>query len=110
MSEGEEEDQLSLLPPPARVRAVARKAKPPREKKPVVPAEVDPVARVLVDVPLAHLDRPFDYAVPESMAEGAEPGTRVYSLVGYAAGPGDPAYEQISRWFSSLLHLSKMVV
>ena len=77
MSEGEEEDQLSLLPPPARVRAVARKAKPPREKKPVVPAEVDPVARVLVDVPLAHLDRPFDYAVPETMAEQAQPGVRV---------------------------------
>ena len=30
----------------------------------VEPAEVDPVARVLVDVPLAHLDRPFDYLVP----------------------------------------------
>ena len=27
-------------------------------------AEVDPVARVLVDLPLAHLDRPFDYGVP----------------------------------------------
>lgn len=25
----------------------------------------------------------------------AEPGSRVFSLVGYAAGPGDPAYEQI---------------
>ncbi len=56
---------------------MARKAKPPREKKPVVPAEVDPVARVLVDVPLAHLDRPFDYAVPETMAEQAQPGVRV---------------------------------
>ena len=28
------------------------------------PAAVDPVARVVVDVPLAHLDRPFDYLVP----------------------------------------------
>ena len=77
MSEGEEADQLSLLPPPARARAEVRKAKPPREKKPVVPADVDPVARVLVDVPLAHLDRPFDYAVPEAMAEQAQPGVRV---------------------------------
>ncbi len=76
MTEGED-DQLSLLPPPARVRAEARKAKPPREKKPVVPAEVDPVARVLVDVPLAHLDRPFDYVVPETMAADAQPGVRV---------------------------------
>ena len=39
--------------------------------------ENDPVARVLVDVPLAHLDRPFDYAVPESMAAVAVPGARV---------------------------------
>ncbi|WP_166391431.1 primosomal protein N' [Nocardioides ochotonae] len=39
--------------------------------------EVDPVARVLVDVPLAHLDRPFDYAVPVAMAEAAQPGVRV---------------------------------
>ncbi len=36
-----------------------------------------PVARVLVDVSLPHLDRPFDYAVPASMADLARPGTRV---------------------------------
>jgi len=36
-----------------------------------------PVARVLVDVPLAHLDRPFDYLVPEKLAESAVPGCRV---------------------------------
>ncbi len=41
------------------------------------PAEVDPVARVLVDIALAHLDRPFDYAVPRAMAETAVPGARV---------------------------------
>ena len=40
-------------------------------------AEVDPVARVVLDVPLAHLDRTFDYAVPTAMADGARPGTRV---------------------------------
>ncbi len=71
------EDQLELLPAPARVRAEARRAKPPKEKKPVQQASVDPVARVLVDVPLAHLDRPFDYAVPETMAQDARPGVRV---------------------------------
>jgi primosomal protein N' (replication factor Y) len=32
---------------------------------------------VLVDLPLAHLDRPFDYAVPAAMADTALPGTRV---------------------------------
>ena len=76
MTTGEEE-QPALLPPPERVKAVARKAKPPKEKKKVPRAEVDPVARVLVDLPLAHLDRPFDYAVPETMAEDAQPGVRV---------------------------------
>lgn len=35
------------------------------------------MARVLVDVPLAHLDRTFDYAVPASMADDARPGVRV---------------------------------
>lgn len=41
------------------------------------PADVDPVARVLIDVPLAHLDRPFDYAVPARMSDTAQPGARV---------------------------------
>src|SRR6478735_1280536 len=41
------------------------------------PAAVDPVARVLVDVALAHLDRPFDYTVPATMADDAQPGVRV---------------------------------
>ena len=36
-----------------------------------------PVARVAVDVPLAHLDRPFDYLVPARLAEAAVPGCRV---------------------------------
>lgn len=35
------------------------------------------VARVAVDVPLAHLDRFFDYEVPESLVEAAVPGCRV---------------------------------
>jgi primosomal protein N' (replication factor Y) (superfamily II helicase) len=41
------------------------------------PAAVDPVARVLVDVPLAHLDRSFDYLVPAAMSDDAVPGARV---------------------------------
>jgi primosomal protein N' (replication factor Y) len=40
-------------------------------------AEVDPVALVLVDVGLPHLDRPFEYFVPASMADLAAPGARV---------------------------------
>jgi primosomal protein N' (replication factor Y) (superfamily II helicase) len=36
-----------------------------------------PVARVAVDVPLPHLDRPFDYLVPESLSATAVAGCRV---------------------------------
>jgi primosomal protein N' (replication factor Y) (superfamily II helicase) len=35
------------------------------------------IARVVVDVPLAHLDRPFDYAVPEKFADTVQAGCRV---------------------------------
>jgi primosomal protein N' (replication factor Y) len=41
------------------------------------PAEKLPVARVCVDVPLPHLDRPFDYLVPAEVDDDAQPGTRV---------------------------------
>lgn len=40
-------------------------------------AHPSPVARVLIDSPLPHLDRPFDYAVPAKLAETAQPGVRV---------------------------------
>jgi primosomal protein N' (replication factor Y) (superfamily II helicase) len=36
-----------------------------------------PVARVLVESSLPHLDRPFDYGVPASLAGEAQPGVRV---------------------------------
>ncbi|WP_455565626.1 primosomal protein N' [Micromonospora chersina] len=41
------------------------------------PAEGSPVARVCVDVPLPHLDRPFDYLVPDTLDADARPGVRV---------------------------------
>ena len=67
-------EQQALLPGLVR----PARAKPaPKPRKAVEIAEVDPVARVLVDVPLAHLDRPFDYAVPATMAEDIAPGVRV---------------------------------
>jgi len=60
------------------VRAVVS----PRGRSRVLPkvqeaAEVDPVALVVVDVGLAHLDRPFEYLVPASMTDLAVPGARV---------------------------------
>jgi primosomal protein N' (replication factor Y) len=44
---------------------------------PFEPAPDLPVARVLVDVPLAHLDRPFDYLVPARLHDQVVPGSRV---------------------------------
>jgi len=64
------------------VRAQARDARKRGEAKDKGPAAVDPaselpVARVLVDVPLAHLDRPFDYLVPVKMHDDVRAGSRV---------------------------------
>jgi primosomal protein N' (replication factor Y) (superfamily II helicase) len=60
-------EQLSLVP-----------EQRPRRRPAGTPASVDlPVARVVVDTPLPHLDRPFEYAVPEDLAQRALPGVRV---------------------------------
>ena len=56
--------------PPSR----SRKSKDARTLR---PAADNPVARIAVDLPLAHLDRPFDYLVPERLADQARPGVRV---------------------------------
>jgi primosomal protein N' (replication factor Y) len=68
MTTGSDGDQLELL------RAATRGRKP---KPPAAAAAELPVARVTVDVPLPHLDRVFDYLVPEPMSEAAQPGVRV---------------------------------
>jgi primosomal protein N' (replication factor Y) len=68
------QEQLTL---PGIARAKARQATAPKERKTTVLTAVDPIARVLVDLPLAHLDRPFDYSVPEQMAATAVAGARV---------------------------------
>jgi len=58
----------------ALVKAAATRRRKAAEAEPAV---TDPVARVLVDLPLAHLDRPFDYLVPARQADDAIPGVRV---------------------------------
>lgn len=57
---------------------------PPRPPRPdtrgvgaALPAEHDPVARVLLDTHVPHLDRVFDYAVPAELSDAAVPGARV---------------------------------
>jgi primosomal protein N' (replication factor Y) (superfamily II helicase) len=57
--------------PPARARPAAR-ARQARQA-----AAVLPIARVAVEIPLPHLDRPFDYLVPDTLADDAVPGCRV---------------------------------
>jgi primosomal protein N' (replication factor Y) len=48
-----------------------------KEPRTLRPAADLPVGRIAVDLPLAHLDRPFDYLVPERLADRAQPGVRV---------------------------------
>ncbi|MBE1535220.1 primosomal protein N' [Actinomadura algeriensis] len=50
--------------------------KPPKKGAEVAAAEL-PVARVAVDIPLPHLDRPFDYLVPAKLDAEAVAGCRV---------------------------------
>jgi len=69
------------------LRETVRARRPKRAAASEPAAATDPVARVLVDTPLAHLDRPFDYAVPASMADDAVPGARV--KVRFAGKPLD---------------------
>ncbi|MTE18162.1 primosomal protein N' [Streptomyces sp. TRM43335] len=68
-------EQLALI------RETVRRAKPPRARprtwRGAELAPRDPVARVLVDKGLLHLDRLFDYAVPAAMDAEARPGARV---------------------------------
>ncbi len=63
--------------PGLRATVRASRARAPSRTAPEPLAGIDPVARVLVDTPLAHLDRTFDYAVPASLAGSAMPGARV---------------------------------
>jgi len=53
------------------------KTKGVKAPKTLKPAADNPVARIAVDMPLAHLDRTFDYLVPERLAAQACPGARV---------------------------------
>ncbi|WP_375003386.1 primosomal protein N' [Aeromicrobium sp. CTD01-1L150] len=80
---GDEDDgQLSLVPSGPEPDPSAGASTEPRgqEGPQASPAQstVDrPVARVVVDTPLAHLDRLFDYLVSEEMDDAVVPGCRV---------------------------------
>ncbi|MFJ6660425.1 primosomal protein N' [Streptomyces sp. NPDC091377] len=83
-SENESEDGGAAGAPPeqlALIRESVRQAKTPRAKprtwRGAALAEQLPVARVLVDKGVLHLDRYFDYAVPKELDAEAQPGVRV---------------------------------
>ena len=63
-------------PPPQwdRLRTAARAKK--QRPEPTL-AQFDPVAVVMLDLGVAHLDRTFEYAVPADLDEAARPGVRV---------------------------------
>lgn len=67
-------DEAVTLDQPALAGLAPRRR---RARSPEAIAEHLPVARVVVDRPQPHLDREFDYAVPASMADAAQPGARV---------------------------------
>ncbi|MGO9217373.1 MAG: primosome assembly protein PriA, partial [Streptosporangiaceae bacterium] len=58
-------------------QAATRPARRGAPRDPGPAAAVLPVAQVAVDIPLAHLDRPFDYLIPERLSDQAVPGCRV---------------------------------
>jgi len=58
-------------------QAATRPARRGASRDPGPAASVLPIARLAVDIPLAHLDRPFDYLIPERLSDQAVPGCRV---------------------------------
>src|SRR5690606_10147922 len=68
-------EQLALIRETVRAARVPR-AKPRTWRGAALAGEL-PVARVLVDKGVLHLDRYFDYAVPEELDADAQPGVRV---------------------------------
>lgn len=52
-------------------------APPPAPRLPAGAAEQLPIAQVLLESPVPHLDRPFDYAVPVDLDRQVIPGCRV---------------------------------
>ncbi|MDQ2848442.1 MAG: hypothetical protein M3Y77_19325, partial [Actinomycetota bacterium] len=62
---------------PTGTPAVAKKPRKAAVPEPKQPAALLPIATVAVDISLSHLDRPFDYLVPNDLGDAAQPGARV---------------------------------
>lgn len=69
-----------------------------------------PIASVALDVPLAHLDRPFDYLVPPQMSPAAQVGVRVrVRFAGKAVGGYVVARSAVSAHAGRLTPLGAVV-
>jgi primosomal protein N' (replication factor Y) len=66
-----------LLDLPSAVQPSLLQGFPDRKQRGPQFADHLPVARVLLESSLPHLDRPFDYGVPPALAAEAQPGVRV---------------------------------
>lgn len=75
-------EQLTLLPAPEVTRGGRTGGKAARPVGALEIASERPVARVVLDLVPHHLDQTFDYLVPASMADGAQPGVRVKARFG----------------------------
>ncbi|WP_406001991.1 primosomal protein N' [Streptomyces sp. NBC_00829] len=90
-SENENAEPAAPEPPEqlALIRETVRRAKVPRAKprtwRGAALAKELPVARVLVNKGVLHLDQYFDYAVPEELDADAQPGVRVRVRFGAGA-------------------------
>ncbi|OII69221.1 MULTISPECIES: primosomal protein N' [unclassified Streptomyces] len=92
-TDGEQEGQQPEGRPPeqlALIRETVRKAKVPKAKprtwRGAALAARLPVARVVVNKGVLHLDQYFDYAVPAELDAAAQPGVRVRVRFGAGAG------------------------
>ncbi|GAB2747742.1 primosomal protein N' [Streptomyces bullii] len=84
-AEGAPPEQLALIRESVRkAKATAPKAKPRTWRGAALAKEL-PIARVVVDKGVLHLDRYFDYAVPEELDAQAQPGVRVRVRFGAGA-------------------------
>ncbi|MCA1219987.1 primosomal protein N' [Streptomyces sp. 8L] len=81
MSSGDEREQGAEGEQLALIRETVRETRKPRAKprtwRDAALAERLPVARVVVNKGVLHLDQFFDYAVPAELDEAAQPGVRV---------------------------------
>lgn len=71
---------VSAAPPPEQPALAGLEVPVVRRRRvttPAGPAARRPIARVCVDLAPPHLDRPFEYVVPETLDVTAQPGVRV---------------------------------